>query len=124
MQDLLVVEDNLFIQQLIKTVLKRRPVQIRMAIDQFQAQRMFEQKMPDVLISDLHMPTGTTQEFLKQVYLTGFSQVLVLSSDFELLEDMEQICPNPRWEFVSKNGQSWLNELRSFIGKYHVLKEA
>lgn len=124
MQDLLVVEDNLIIQQLINAALKRRPVRIRMATDQFQAQTQFEEKMPDVLISDLHMPTGTTQEFLKQVYLTGFSNVLVLSSDFEFLEDLKRFCPNPNWEFVSKNGQHWLGQVRKFISQSNALKEA
>jgi CheY-like chemotaxis protein len=124
MQDLLVVEDNLFIQQLIKGVLRSQPYELRMAVDQFEAQSMFETSMPDVLISDLHMPTGTTQEFLKQVYLTGFSKVLVLSSDYELLEQMQRICPNPRWQFVSKNGNSWIGHIRMFLNRNSALEEA
>lgn len=105
---ILVLEDNRFILSIIQAALKVYDSEIYLASDQHQAEIIFNDLNPEIVISDLHMESGTSWDFLSKVAKSGCSKVLVVSSDFELLSKVEEELALADWQFVNKNNRKWL----------------
>jgi len=115
MQDLLIVEDNKLFQRLILDCLRGFSGGLRIAMDQDEANNHFSERKPNMLISDLHMPVGTTEGFLQKVSESDLERVLILSSDHDLLRKLESEYKHLGWEFACKNDKAWLSKTREFL---------
>jgi|GEM_PF-2314092 len=116
MQDLLIVEDNRLFQRLVINSLTGFSGNHRLASDQEEAVQHLSATKPDMIISDLHMPVGTTETFLAQVSQLGLTKVLVMSSDQELLGRLKLIYQSLGWEFANKNSKFFMSKVREFVG--------
>lgn len=109
---ILILEDNKFILSIIQAALKVYDSQIYLAADQYSAEEMFRDLQPEIVISDLHMDNGTSWDFLETVRSYRTDKVLIVSSDFELLEKVENELGLDGWQYVSKNNRKWLLQIQ------------
>lgn len=116
---ILVLEDNQFIASIITASLKSSESELLIVKDQFEAEKHFKEQIPDILISDIHMEQGTSLEFLKEVRKYPQTKVVVVSSDFERLMEVEENIGLKNWSYISKNNRKWLmlikTEILSFL---------
>ncbi|QNR23089.1 response regulator [Croceimicrobium hydrocarbonivorans] len=116
---ILVLEDNQFIASIITASLKSSESELLIVKDQFEAEKYFKEQIPDILISDIHMEQGTSLDFLKEVRKYPQTKVVVVSSDFERLMEVEENIGLKNWSYISKNNRKWLmlikTEILSFL---------
>jgi len=115
---ILILEDNKFILSIIRAALKVYDSQTYLATDQYQAEEMFLEIQPEIVISDLHMDEGTSWDFLVQVNKSGCDKVLVVSSDYELLTQVESELGLEGWKFVNKNYRKWLLQINETVKSF------
>lgn len=115
---ILILEDNKFILSIIQAALKVYDSQTYLATDQYQAEEMFLEIQPEIVISDLHMDEGTSWDFLVQVNKSGCDKVLVVSSDYELLTQVENELGLEGWKFVNKNYRKWLLQINETVKSF------
>ncbi len=113
----LILEDNEFILSVIEAALSDFDLEILTANEPQSAILGFCKHQPDIVISDLHMVEGTSWSFLEHLSKMRHNQVLVVSSDFELLSKVEEELGLENWFYQSKNDSRWLLELKRFVAK-------
>lgn len=116
--NILILEDNKFILSIIQAALKSHEGQTYLANDQFEAEKMYGELKPEIVISDLHMEVGTSWDFLANVSKDLNTKVLVVSSDFELLTKVEEDLAHEEWRFVSKNNRKWLLLIKEHVDSF------
>lgn len=121
---ILILEDNKFILSIIQAALKVYDSQTHLASDQYQAEEMFNELHPEIVISDLHMDEGTSWDFLSRVKQSGCSKVLVVSSDYELLTKVEEELGLEGWKFVNKNFRKWLLQINEAVKGFFRAEKA
>ncbi|MCI5056864.1 MAG: response regulator [Flavobacteriales bacterium] len=121
---ILILEDNKFILSIIQAALKVYDSQTHLASDQYQAEEMFNELQPEIVISDLHMDEGTSWDFLSKVKQSGCSKVLVVSSDYELLTKVEEELGLEGWKFVNKNFRKWLLQINEAVKDFFRAEKA
>ena len=121
---ILILEDNKFILSIIQAALKVYDSQTHLASDQYQAEEMFNELQPEIVISDLHMDEGTSWDFLSRVKQSGCSKVLVVSSDYELLTKVEEELGLEGWKFVNKNFRKWLLQINEAVKGFFRAEKA
>ncbi|WP_421752349.1 response regulator [Croceimicrobium sp.] len=112
---ILVLEDNQFIASIITASLKSSDCELLIVKDQFEAERHFEKEQPDILISDIHMEQGTSLDFLRVVSKYPKTKVVVVSSDFERLMEVEENIGLKNWSYISKNNRKWLMMIKTEV---------
>jgi two-component system KDP operon response regulator KdpE len=78
-RDILVVDDEPQITRVLKTTLSSQGFAVRTASDGQQALRMIGERPPDLLITDLRMPTMGGLELCRSVRKTSSMPIIVLS---------------------------------------------
>lgn len=116
--NILILEDNKFILSIIQAALKSHEGQTYLANDQFEAEKLYREIKPEIVISDLHMEVGTSWDFLAEVSKDINTKVLVVSSDFELLTKVEEELSHEAWRFVSKNNRKWLLLIKEHVDAF------
>lgn len=115
---ILVLEDNQFIASIIVASFKGSESELVIVNDQFEAEKQFIKDRPDILISDIHMEQGTSLEFLRMVSQYPDTKVVVFSSDFERLMEVEEGIGLNNWSYISKNNRKWLMLVKAEVSAY------
>lgn len=115
---ILVLEDNQFIASIIVASFKGSESELVIVNDQFEAEKQFIKDRPDILISDIHMEQGTSLGFLKMVSQYPDTKVVVFSSDFERLMEVEEGVGLKNWSYISKNNRKWLMLVKAEVLAY------
>ena len=78
---ILIAEDEMIIQKTIALKLKKDGHDVFVTDNGLEGYRLFEQHMPDLILTDIMMPFSSGLEFIAKVKQTGSStKIIVLSS--------------------------------------------
>ena len=84
---ILVVEDEPSVVSVLKTVLTREGVQVDVATDGVEAQRMAMEQQPDLVILDLGLPLKDGLDVLRDLRTSGFAAPVIILSARDQTED-------------------------------------
>lgn len=118
----LILEDNKFILSIIQAAIKEFNVEVQVATNVSEALSLYADFQPDLIMSDLHMESGTSVSFLEEVSKSKSHHVLVVSSDFELLSEVEEKLGGEKWRYVNKNNRRWLMQVKKELKSSIVLQ--
>lgn len=119
----LILEDNKFILSIIQAAIKEFNVEVQVATNVSEALSLYADFQPDLIMSDLHMESGTSVSFLEEVSKSKSHHVLVVSSDFELLSEVEEKLGGEKWRYVNKNNRRWLMQVKKELKSSIMLQE-
>jgi DNA-binding response OmpR family regulator len=92
---ILVVDDDPAVRNLIQRFLIKHKYQVETAGDSETARAIFQSFYPDLVILDMTLPDGNSQELCKEMQIIGEAFVLLLTNNLDIGIDADDYLSKP-----------------------------